>query len=170
MAARGKDMNEKWFLLSVGEIEKKLKTNAASGLSRKAARSRCSNKYGTVFSVPVRSPLSYLSELAGDFAYIMLMIMSILAICFGENETGIVSAVCIAVNLIVAYIIYYRSQYFNDSLERIFLPRARVIREGRLYCVNGSKIVRGDIQIKVMTFRTKERLSKALGFAQPSGV
>ena len=138
-------MNEKWFLLSIGEIEKKLKTNAASGLSRKAARSRCSNKYGTVFSVPVRSPLSYLGELMGDFAYVMLLIMSLLAICFGENETGIVSLTCIAINLLVAYIIYYRAQYFNDSIERLFLPRTRVIREGRLYFVGGNKIARGDI-------------------------
>lgn len=138
-------MNEKWFALSIGEIEKKLKTNAASGLSRKAARSRCSNKYGTVFSVPVRSPISYLGELIGDFAYIMLLIMSLLAICFSENETGIVSTVCIVINLVAAYIIYYKSQYFNDSIERLFLPRTRVVREGRLYCVGANKIVRGDI-------------------------
>ena len=138
-------MNEKWFLLSIAEIEKKLKTNAASGLSRKAARSRCSNKYGAVFSVPVRSPLSYLGELMGDFAYVMLLIMSFLAICFSENETGIVSAVCIVINLVAAYVTYYKSQYFNDSLERLFLPRARVVREGRLYFVNGAKVVRGDI-------------------------
>ena len=33
-------MNEKWFLLSLDEVEKKLKTNAASGLTAKAAKAR----------------------------------------------------------------------------------------------------------------------------------
>ena len=32
--------NEKWFALDISQVEKKLKTNAASGLSRKAARYR----------------------------------------------------------------------------------------------------------------------------------
>jgi hypothetical protein len=33
-------MNEKWFLLPLDEVEKKLKTNAASGLTIKAAKAR----------------------------------------------------------------------------------------------------------------------------------
>ena len=40
--------NEKWFLFDIPQIEKKLKTNAASGLSRKAARSRWSRNSGSL--------------------------------------------------------------------------------------------------------------------------
>ena len=138
-------MNEKWFALSLSEIEKKLKTNAASGLSRKAARSRWSSEFGSVFYVPVRSPLSYLGEIVGDFALIMLLIMSFLALCFDESDTGIVSTAVIVINLLVAFISYYRSEFLCDSLERSFLPNCRVIREGKLFSVDGSHVVRGDV-------------------------
>ena len=138
-------MNEKWFKLSVSEIEKKLKTNAATGLSRKAARSRRSARNGAVFTVPVFSPFSYLLHIIGDFAYIILMAMSLLALCFGENETGVVTTVVLAINLFVAFVTYYRSQFFGDALERVFLPRCRVVREGRLYRVSAASVVRGDV-------------------------
>ena len=138
-------MNEKWFALSLSDIEKKLKTNAASGLSRKAARSRWTAEHGSVFTVPVRSPLSYLGEIVSDFALIMLMIMSFLALCFDESGTGIVSSVVIMMNLAVCLAIYYRSEFLCDSLERYFLPRCRAVREGRLYSVDGSRVVRGDV-------------------------
>ena len=138
-------MNEKWFKLSVSEIEKKLKTNAATGLSRKAARSRCSSRNGEVFTVPVSSPFSYLLHIIGDFAYIILVGMCLLALCFGENETGIVTTVVLAVNLFVAFVTYYRSQFFGDALERVFLPCCRVVRDGRLYRVSASGVVRGDV-------------------------
>ena len=138
-------MNEKWFALSLSEIEKKLKTNAATGLSRKAARSRASLRHGTVFSLPVVSPLSYLFEMMADFAYIMLMVMCVLAICFGESETGIVLTFAVVVNLLAAYVIYYKSQFFSDELERVFLPRCRVIRDGKLFRVGASNVVKGDV-------------------------
>ena len=138
-------MNEKWFKLSVSEIENKLKTNAATGLSRKAARSRCSAKNGTVFSVPVSSPFSYLMRIIGDFAYVILIAMCLLALCFGENETGIVTTVVLAINLFVAFVAYYRSQFFGDALERVFLPRCRVVRDGRLFRVSAANVVRGDV-------------------------
>jgi hypothetical protein len=64
---------------------------------------------GTVFFVPTSSPLSYLGELMGDFAYIILLIMSFLALCFDDSKTGIVSVVIIAVKLLVAACAYYRS-------------------------------------------------------------
>ena len=138
-------MNEKWFALSLSEIEKKLKTNAASGLTRKAARSRWSADRGSVFCVPVKQPLSYFSELLGDFAFIMLMIMSFLALCFDESNTGIVTTSVIIIDLVAAFAIYYRSEFFCDSLERSFLPTCRVIREGKLFSVDGSHVVRGDV-------------------------
>lgn len=138
-------MNEKWFLLSLNEIEKKLKTNAASGLSRKAARLRFSQKYGKVFSLTARTPVSYLGEIVSDFAYVMLLIMSFLALLFGENQIGTVSCVVIFINLAVSFLLYYRSQFFCDSIERVFLPRCRIIREGRVYSIFAEKVVRGDV-------------------------
>ncbi|MBR2387636.1 MAG: cation-transporting P-type ATPase [Clostridia bacterium] len=138
-------MNEKWFLLSLNEIENKLKTNAASGLSRKAARWRFSQKNGKVFFVPARTPISYLGEIVSDFAYVMLLAMSFLALFFDYREVGTVTAVVLVLNLVVSFLLYYRSEFFCDSLERVFLPRCKVIREGRVYSVLAENVVAGDV-------------------------
>ena len=66
-------MNEKWFFMSVEQIEKKLKTNAASGLSPKAARSRCeAGREQPFFTVKKKRIDKLLIDLLSDFFLIML--------------------------------------------------------------------------------------------------
>ncbi len=138
-------MSEKWFLMSVADIEKKLKTNAAQGLSRKAARARVRNENGSIFSRPRRSALSLAGDLVSDFALIMLCLMSVIAICFGEHATGVTLTVIIAVDLAVAFVIYYRNEGFLHSIEGFFVPRSKVIRDGKLYAVSPGELVVGDV-------------------------
>jgi len=64
-------MNEKWFLLPVGDIEKKLKTNAASGLTVKAARSRV-RKDEPFFKIRKKSIGMLIVELFFDFSLLLL--------------------------------------------------------------------------------------------------
>ena len=52
-------MNEKWFAPDISQIEKKLKTNAASGLSLRAARSRRVKAGGGFFITPKKSVFFY---------------------------------------------------------------------------------------------------------------
>lgn len=73
------------------------------------------------------------------------MIMSFLALCFDESDTGIITTAVIIIDIAAAFVIYYRSEFFCDSLERSFLPTCRVIREGKLFSVDGSHAVKGDV-------------------------
>ena len=59
-------MNEKWFSLSVDEIEKKLRTNVASGLSLKAAKARTSRD-SAFFKVRKKNIGLLIVELFYDF-------------------------------------------------------------------------------------------------------
>ena len=93
-------MNEKWFSLSIAEIEKKLKTNAALGLSRKAARSRCSGEKGSIFESSRRSVLSVFGEIISDFSLIILAVMALIALLFDERATGGILIFLIALELI----------------------------------------------------------------------
>ena len=72
-------MNEKWFSLSVDEIEKKLRTNVASGLSLKAAKARTSRD-SAFFKVRKKNIGLLIVELFYDFFLLMLTLVSFFAI------------------------------------------------------------------------------------------
>jgi hypothetical protein len=75
-------MNEQWFKLSIQQIEEKLKTSAALGLSQKAARSRVNKNVGSVFLAPHVSPWRILGELISDFSWILLVFSAIISLFF----------------------------------------------------------------------------------------
>ncbi|MBQ8848838.1 MAG: cation-transporting P-type ATPase [Clostridia bacterium] len=140
-------MNEKWFRLSIADIEKKLKTNAASGLSRKAARSRGNRGAGHLFYLPRRSGWRLLLDILSDFSLVILLLGAVFSLFFEIEEylRGI-TVLCIAVcALIFCGIVYYRSQRTMESLTSFSYPFAKVVRGGKLFAVDYRSVVIGDI-------------------------
>ncbi len=138
-------MNEKWFELSVDQVEKKLKTNAASGLSRKAARSRVNPNAGSVFITPTKSPFRLLGELVSDFALILLFFVALISLFFEEYRSGITVLALLGAQVIVAWICFYRAHRTVESLSSFFYPTARAIRGGKLFYVDFRSVVPGDV-------------------------
>ncbi len=138
-------MNEKWFNLSLDEIEKKLKTNAATGLSRKAARSRAQKNVGALFLLPTKSPLRIFGEIFADFSLILLLLAAGISLFFDEILNGITVLVLLLGYLAVLGILSYRSQRTMESVSAIFAPTVRVIRGGKLFFVDFRSIAVGDV-------------------------
>ncbi len=143
-------MNDKWFALSISQLEKKLKTNAASGLSRKAARSawyRTSQGAEALFVRKNKRVGKMLGEVVADFALIILMLAAIFAVLFDERTMGFtVLAICF-INISVAFFAYFRSQRTMEKMDVYFSPTAKVIRGGKLYRTSFENIVAGDVII-----------------------
>ncbi len=137
--------NEKWFMLDVGQVEKKLKTNAASGLPRKAARSRWNRATGSFLIPQTKSPLRMLGELFSDFSLVLLMLCAVFALFFDDFQSGISVLVISLVYVAVSFLLYYRTQCTLESMQACFRPMARVIRGGKLYYVDFSRVVLGDV-------------------------
>ena len=140
-------MNEKWFRLSIADIEKKLKTNAASGLSRKAARSRGNRGAGHLFFLP-RKPLWRMAlDIFSDFALVILILGAIFSLFFEIEEylKGLTVLCIAAFALAFCGIMYYRSQRTMESLSSFFYPSAKVIRGGRLFAIDYRSVVVGDV-------------------------
>ncbi len=138
-------MNEKWFALDVSSVEKKLKTNAARGLSPKAARSRY-KKRGTPFYIPQKKSFwVMLGEILADFSLILLLICSIMALCFSEYTTGITLTVIILLNIAAALLLSYKSGRLFESISSVFEPTVIVIRSGKAFSVSTSRVVVGDV-------------------------
>ena len=138
-------MNEKWFALSVKEIEAKLKTNAATGLSRKAARSRCLTDSGKLFYTKTKKPYKMLSDVLADFALIILLITIAVSVIFAEGEYPIVVLALALISILISFLYYYRSQRTMEAMNALFRPTHKVIRGGKLYRVDIDSVAIGDV-------------------------
>ncbi len=139
-------MNEKWFALSTNEIEKKLKTNATTGLTPKVARSRCNRNEKPFFSVRKRGADKLLLDLLSDFFLVMLLLVACLSLFFDEDYLiGSAMLVLLLVNLALSFWIYYKDKRATESLSDFFMPTARVVRGGKLYIADYRDIVVGDV-------------------------
>jgi len=140
-------MNEKWFLLGIADIEKKLKTNAASGLTRRAARSRGNRGAGHLFYLPKKSVWKLCVEILSDFSLIILLLGAIFSLFFEIDEylRGLTVLIISILALGFCAVMYFRSQRTVESLTTFFYPTAKVIRGGRLFSVDYRSIVVGDV-------------------------
>ncbi len=138
-------MNEKWFALSIEEIEKKLKTNAALGLSRKAARSRINSSNGQLFYIPRKQPIRILGEIFSDFALIILLLVAFISLIFEEYRSALTVLIMLVGNLLLSWWLSYRSHRISEAMAAVFYPVARVIRGGRLFYVDFRTVVPGDV-------------------------
>ena len=138
-------MNRKWFELSIDQIEEKLDTNAASGLSLKEARSRKS-KDTPFFKVKHKNIGALAVDIFSEFFLLLLALISFFALFFvGERLQGIALVIIIVVNLLLTFLIHFIGTRSVESMSKLFLPTARVIRGGKLYVLDYSDVVIGDV-------------------------
>lgn len=141
-------MNHKWYSLSLNEIEKILGTNAASGLSRKAARSRVLKNGGNdFFYVESRALISCIRSVFADPMLLLLIGVDIFAAIFGAVSIAVTAGILIFVNIFVSFFSYYRAQRIIELMSGYSQPKIRVIRNGELYLADSRCIVPGDVII-----------------------
>lgn len=139
--------NEKWFNLGISEIEKKLQTNAATGLSRKAARSRAQKNVGALFLLSKKSLWKIIGDLFFDFALILLLLAAVISLIFEELNSGMTVLLLLLGHVCLVGIFHYRSQRTTESLSALFCPTVRVIRGGRLFCIDFRSVAVGDVML-----------------------
>ncbi len=141
-------MNYKWYSLTLEEIEKILRTNAALGLSRKAAHSRVRKTGGnSFFFVESKSTGSCLRSVFCDPLLLLLIGVNIVAAVFGELKVAISVGVVLLFNIIVSAFLYFKSQWIIESASGHSQPKVKVIRDGALYLADSREIVPGDILV-----------------------
>lgn len=139
-------MNEKWFSLEISDVEKKLKTNAALGLTRKAARSRARKEgINEFFHLRRISAADCIKKIFWDPMLILIIAVDIIAAVFGSVHTAITCAFMIAINVIASIFLYIKSCRISESMAEYSQPRVKLIREGKLYRADSRAIVRGDV-------------------------
>ena len=142
-------MNEKgsrWHLATPLSVCQSLHTDAACGLSRKAARSRFKKQgRNPLFDDVTQKKKSPIKSLLLDPALLLMLFSALLAILF-LSPLKIVCTVVVLGLLIAALVrFWYQCEELSRVVAQYRTPTVRVLRDGRVFSVSAARVVEGDI-------------------------
>lgn len=141
-------MGRKWYARGIDDVTAELKTNAASGLDRKAARSRLRKTGGnSFFFVGTRSFFGCVKAVLADPMLLLLIGVVIIAAVFGRTGIAVGAGVVILVGVVAGIVFSVRSQRRIESMSGYSQPKVRVIRGGELFLADARCLVPGDLII-----------------------
>ena len=142
-------MNEKgsrWHQATPLSVCQNLHTNAACGLSRKAARSRFKKQgRNSLFDDTTPKKKNSVKSLLLDPAWLLMLFSALLAVVF-LSPLQVIFVILFLV-LLGAATVYFLCK--NEEVSRIVsqyrTPSVRVLRDGRIFNVSATRVVVGDI-------------------------
>ena len=142
-------MNEKafkWYKASSESVCQSLQTNAACGLSRKAARSRFKKQgRNPLFDDVTPQKKTPTVNLLLDPALLLMLFSSILAIFF-LPPVNVISTLVIFAFLAAALVrVVYRCRELSHIIRQYRTPAVCVLRDGKVFSVSAARVVVGDI-------------------------
>ncbi len=147
-------MNKDLHALSLSELEGALTTDISEGLSIREARVRLTEEKkrdgGERYSLFVEKRSNYLALALSFFTspgIIVLIVISILAVLFGNTLTGLSVAVMTVIFAVIGGTILRSSEKKLDSMKDFASPMVRVKRGGNKFHTDGRNLVAGDIII-----------------------
>ncbi len=141
-------MNEKgsrWHQADTASVCQYLHTNAACGLSRKAARSRLKKEGRNTLFDDKQGKKKYIKELLLDPATLLMLFSALLAVAFLSP----LQIVCVTVPLLLLLAVLLRFFHKCEGLSRIITryrtPTVRVLRDSKAFVISAARVVVGDI-------------------------
>ena len=142
-------MNEngsRWHQATPQSLCQHLHTNAACGLSRKAARSRLKKQgRNPLFDDTMQKKKSPIKSLLFEPATLLMLFSALLAVVF-LSPFQVVWTVVVLLLLVAALLrIFYKSEELLRVTAQYRTPTVRVLRDGRILTVSAARVVVGDI-------------------------
>ena len=142
-------MNEKgsrWHLATPLSVCQSLHTDAACGLSLKAARSRFKKQgRNPLFDDVASKRKSPIKSLLLDPALLLMLFSAILTILF-LSPLQIVCTVVVCALLTFALLrVWYKCEEFSRTVAQYRTPTVRVLRDGRVFSISAARVVQGDV-------------------------
>ena len=142
-------MNErhaKWHLMTAKAVLAQLHTDAACGLSRKAARSRFKKDgANALFDPPKKGVWETVRPLVLDPAILLMLFSILLSLCFLAILQGLaVLLLLIGLSLFCVRILQNIGAT-KGGIAKYRIPTVRVIREGKLLSISARRVVMGDV-------------------------
>ncbi len=139
-------MNERWYSLSIADVEKILNTNVSSGLDlREAERRRRRGEGGSIYSGTHGSVLQHISKIATDITVILFAVVALISAFLDDGKRAGFALVLSFVAFAASVIGYLLSKRCFESGAALSYPRTKVIRGGKVYIIDPDLVVSGDV-------------------------
>ncbi|MEG0520009.1 MAG: cation-translocating P-type ATPase [Erysipelotrichaceae bacterium] len=134
-----------FYQMSKEEVLKQLEVSS-NGLSNEEVKIR-NEKYGAnaLEEEKQQGMLSIFFSQFKDLLVIILIIAALVSFASGEKESTIVILFVISVNAILGTVQTIKAQKSLDSLKKLAIPRARVVRNNETLEIDSSELTVGDI-------------------------
>ncbi len=140
--------NARWHQMAADEVARQLHTDAACGLSRKAARSRFKKTGGnTLFDGENCRTLQVLRELVPDSACLLCIGSILLAMFFFRFSAGIFATLLLLLYFAVLFVAIRRGIYHEQQAIAYRIPTVQVIRDGKCLSVSARRVTPGDLLV-----------------------
>jgi len=117
-----------------------------NGLSGELAK-KSLEKYGPneLTGEKTKSVFRIFLEQFTDFLVIILIVVAIISAFIGEIDSSIVILIVITMNAILGTVQTIKAEMSLNSLKKLSMPNAKVIRDGVALVISSSDVVPGDI-------------------------
>ena len=154
-----------WYALDAGEAARRLKTDLRNGLSSEEASERL-RLYGTNTLQRIKR-VTWYSVLARQFVDVLIIILLIaaaIALAIGELADAVTILAIVVLNGVLGFVQEWKAERAIEALQRMLVPRCKVIRDGRQQTLDSTRLVPGDIVLLEIGDRVPAdlRLSEAL--------
>lgn len=134
-----------WHLLSAEETGKVLESGNR-GISISESKRKLA-EYGRneVEEGKKKTPAVIFLHQITDFMVVVLIIASVISGFIGDLTDTIIILAIVVLNTVVGFIQEYRAEKAIEALKKMSATMARVIREGKIFEINSTEIVPGDL-------------------------
>ncbi len=139
-------MDEKWHAVDYRVVIDRLETSIDNGLSSAEARRRL-EKYGlnTIEAGRGKRLYEMVIEQVKNLFMLLLIAAIIIAVVVGEYGDALSIAIILCIMVAAGVVQEYRAEKALEKLRSLVVPKARVLRDGRLVEIDTRYIVPGDI-------------------------
>jgi Ca2+-transporting ATPase len=144
---------QKYYNLSVGEVERQLGTNVERGLTEAEVAKRLAEWGYNEFNKAKHTSL--LVKFLSQFRSFMIIVLLVAAVVSGiigymhgdSFADAIIIIVIVILNAIIGTAQEARAERSLDALERLSSPHCKVIRDGQIRIIPSRELVAGDVVV-----------------------
>ncbi len=142
----GGQTNEPYYRLDNKRVLGLLESDVKHGLSHDEARKRL-EQYGPnrLQELNKESPWRKYFRQFKDLMIILLLVSVVISLILDDAQTAVVLLTLVMFNTIIGFSQEFKAEKLMESLERLVVAEAKVVRNGTLVTVNASELIPGDI-------------------------
>lgn len=139
-------MKNRWYTMSVEDVEKIHQTDIKNGLTSKEATDRLKkNGLNNVYSMSGGGTDFYMFHAFANLLGLLLIVVCGVHAVIKRDFYSLIPIVVLGISMALVYFVNVRSKMVLEQMGRRSLPMTKVMRDGRLYYVRQDRIVKGDI-------------------------